>query len=187
MAFASTSGYITVAEAMMYFEANGYEYTSDVEKRMQYVVRAANYLDDNYIFKGTKTVETQERDFPRTGITGIDPNTVPDEIKEANALVAQFISQNPNLEIHGASTSTSSSTINQEVKSQQVGDIRIEYSTTGTTRTSETTRDTSSPEVTVVYLPSIDKILLDLLEVVPNQTVIPADGPVGSTAVIRIG
>lgn len=182
MTFYSSSAYITEAEGESYLRSRGYEFTSDAATALGFILRAADYLDANYIYKGTKLINTQHRQFPRTGIEGVDPNTVPDEIKEANALLAYFIFSNPDLAIHGSEAHVST-TVNQEVKSEQVGDIKVTYETGTRTTTTDTTRSSTVDQPTI-ELPSIDKLLASLLVNPPTTATGITES--GRTAVINI-
>ena len=95
---ASSDSYITLAEWQDYWTARGVDLTahghdSSHEANLR---QAVDWIDRNYSFDGTKQYQAQSRAWPRlTNILvdgwPIDPDTVPQDIKDAQAELAYLI------------------------------------------------------------------------------------------------
>ena len=68
----NADSYIDVAFADAYFLKRGNTEWDTLTNREQLIVRAMDYIDNNYSYKGTKLVSTQSLQFPRL----IDGETV---------------------------------------------------------------------------------------------------------------
>lgn len=94
---ASSDSYITRAEYLAYWLALGVDLSGGVEADQDANLRrAAQMLDRRFVFAGIKQYQTQARDWPRLTeilVDGwpVDPDTIPQDIKDAQAEVAYQI------------------------------------------------------------------------------------------------
>lgn len=75
--------YATVEQADAYFNAriNSAEWAEfTAEEKPKLLLAASDYIDFSYRFKGSKTDPLQMREFPRTGIQGVDHAKIPDRV-----------------------------------------------------------------------------------------------------------
>ena len=77
-------GYVTTAQLAAYADARAITLTQDESVLL---TRALDWLELQ-VFAGTKTDPAQPLEWPRTGIPGVDPATVPDKIKTAQMVCA---------------------------------------------------------------------------------------------------
>lgn len=103
VAVVGTNSYVDEAEADAYFadsiNSAAWDASSSSTKNKA-LISATRYLD-RQLWQGVKTVDTQDLEWPRTGAfcngVQVDPNTVPDRIKEAQMEMAQKLISSPTL------------------------------------------------------------------------------------------
>ena len=89
--------YATVEQADAYFNAriNSAEWDEfTAEEKPKLLLAASDYIDFSYNFKGSKTDALQMREFPRTGIQGVDPSKIPDRVIYACCELALMAGKN---------------------------------------------------------------------------------------------
>ena len=79
------NSYVTEAELQTYADDRGI--TIDAADPSVLLIQAMDYLETRS-YRGEKTAEGQELEWPRTGITGLDEDTVPQKIKDAQMTLA---------------------------------------------------------------------------------------------------
>ncbi len=92
------------------------ETDDDVLKRA--LISAARLLD-RQVWPGTKEDADQLEAWPRTGVSGVEDGEIPQQIIDANALLAKYIHE-------GSSVETSTSTANN-TRRLKAGSAEIEY------------------------------------------------------------
>ena len=109
----SADSYIDVAFADEYFLKRGITQWATLTNREQLIIRAMDYIDNNYLYKGTKLVSTQALQFPRL----IDNETVyPLAIKYALCELALKANNGDLLQDTGKTTIR-----------EKVGPLEVEY------------------------------------------------------------
>lgn len=119
------NSYVTVAEADAYFadsiNSAGWD-GADAPTKDKALISATRYLDRQR-WQGTKTVSTQNLEWPRSGVTcngdPVDSDEVPDEIKESQYEMAQILIQDPT---SGNNLNTGSNT-----KRAKAGSAEVEF------------------------------------------------------------
>lgn len=120
-----TNTYVTQAEATTYLDdsarASAWQFVGSDDKDRALLTALREI--DKQIFEGAKTVSTQELEFPRTGLTDKDGNSVasdsvPEVVKNAQMELAYEISQSSSLE---GSTGTADN--NKRIKA---GSVEVE-------------------------------------------------------------
>lgn len=122
---ANADSYGTLAEADAYFAARetGNWDGSDSNKEMA-LRKATDWLDLVYVgkWKGVKATSTQARAWPRYSVIdadgySIDSETIPRNLKYAQFEAAKLIAGGTEMQ----------TTINRAVKSEEIGEISVEY------------------------------------------------------------
>lgn len=109
----NADSYIDVTFADAYFLKRGITQWATLTNREQLIIRAMDYIENNYSYKGTKLVSTQSLQFPRV----IDGETVyPIALKNAVCELALKSNEEDLL------ADTDKTTIREKV-----GDLEIEY------------------------------------------------------------
>ncbi len=118
-----TDSYIDEAELQAYAAARGVTLNGDPSVQL---IKAMDYLESQS-FKGTKTDTAQPLQWPRTGVyidgVLIDSDTVPQEVKDAQAVIAVSIDQGYD----------PMATYGPAVKREKVDVIEIEYKDSAST------------------------------------------------------
>lgn len=100
------------------FTAAAWRAEEDEDQLGRALVSAARLLD-RQVWPGDKEESDQLTAWPRTGVSGVEDGEIPQQLIDANALLAKFIHE-------GSSVETSSSTANN-VRRQAAGSVSIEY------------------------------------------------------------
>ena len=122
-----TNTYVTEAQADAYLgdSVNGTQWTALTStQKCQHLISAFRLLELQR-WAGTKTVDTQTAQWPRTGVTcngeAVDPNTVPTRIENGQIELANAIVLNPNLLTSPTGTTTAG------IKRARAGSAEVEY------------------------------------------------------------
>jgi len=79
------NSYVTEAELQTYADDRGA--TINASDSSVLLIQAMDYLETRN-YRGSKTDDTQSLEWPRSGIDGLDENTVPQRIKDAQMVLA---------------------------------------------------------------------------------------------------
>lgn len=101
------------------FSADGWRAETDTDKKRRADVTATRLID-RMLWAGDKTDADQLHAFPRTGIAGLDEDTVPPAIIAASIVLAKLIHA-------GSQVDSQPSTHSGNIKRQQAGSVSIEY------------------------------------------------------------
>jgi hypothetical protein len=101
------------------FSADAWRAETVVDQKARADVTATRLLD-RIRWAGEKTDPDQLHAFPRTGITGLDEDTVPQPIIDASIVLAKLIHA-------GSSVDSQPSTQSGNIRRQQAGSVSIEY------------------------------------------------------------
>lgn len=128
----TAEAYDSVAGFKAYADKFGFSYSAFTDTQIeQFLRQGARHMVQKFRlrWKGTRTTSTQALDFPRAGVSTVDngayysgqyvvdPNTVPDDIKNANNIFAQKASAGVDLFADGT----------QLAKREKIGQIEVEY------------------------------------------------------------
>lgn len=109
----NSESYIDVAFADAYFLKRGITQWASLTNREQLIVRAMDYIENNYTYQGTKLVSTQSLQFPRL----INGETVyPIALKNAVCELALKSNEEDLLQ-----------DISKSVISEKVGELEVKY------------------------------------------------------------
>ena len=109
----NSESYIDVAFADAYFLKRGITQWASLTNREQLIIRAMDYIENNYTYQGTKLVSTQALQFPRL----IDGETVyPASLKSAVCELALKANSGDLLQDTGKTTIR-----------EKVGTLEVEY------------------------------------------------------------
>lgn len=102
------------------FAAGAWRAEADVDQKARAIVTGTRLLDA-LPWRGEKTDPDQENAFPRTGmgLSDIADDEIPQEITDANAILARHI--------HDGSLVLSSTTTASNIKRQKAGSVEVEY------------------------------------------------------------
>lgn len=89
-----TNSYVTESELTTYATDRGVTLTGTTDVLL---IQAMDWLELRP-FKGSKTVATQDLEWPRTGVTGVADDVVPERIKQAQLAAAVLIDQGADLQ-----------------------------------------------------------------------------------------
>jgi hypothetical protein len=114
--------YATVEEADAYlaadFTATAWRDETDEDAKARALVTATRLLD-RQVWPGQKTDEDQDQAWPRTGVSGVDEDDIPQAVIDACCLLAKYI--------HEGSTLETSTTTANNTKRLKAGSAEIEY------------------------------------------------------------
>lgn len=81
---ANANSFVTQAEADAYFEdrANTVWEDTDDDVKLASLVRSTDYINNRFVFKGSKFLDTQALEFPRL-YAGVDGAQMPEKLKRA--------------------------------------------------------------------------------------------------------
>ena len=104
------NSYITSAQATTYHDNHGNtDWTSDADTRTSSCIRGASWLDNYFLgmWKGAKTSSSQAMQWPRQEVTdedgeSIGSGTIPQRIKDANALAALAVPKEQQVDFPGS-------------------------------------------------------------------------------------
>lgn len=100
------------------FTATAWRAESDEDQKKRALVSAARLLD-RQVWPGEKEDEDQLTAFPRTGISGFEDGEVPQQVVDANCLLAKFIHEGSNVE--------TSATTSSNVRRLKAGSVEQEF------------------------------------------------------------
>lgn len=102
------------------FEASAWRAEADNDQKGRAIVSGARLIDSMQ-FIGEKTDPDQLNQFPRTGmgLSDISDDEIPQEVIDANALLAKYI--------HAGTIKLGATTIASGIKRQKAGSVEVEY------------------------------------------------------------
>jgi hypothetical protein len=126
MSTVGTDVYDTVAAADTYWTARGNETWLDSDDKEVYLIKATDWLDRNFTWRGTRLTEAQRLGWPRADAYDDDEYQIglteaPWQVKEAMFIVADLF-RDGTYDLTGVLTSN-----NRSLKRQKVDVIEVEY------------------------------------------------------------
>ena len=114
MGLSNSESYVDVDYVDAYFLKRGITEWAGLTNREQLIVRAMDYIENNYSYQGTKLVSTQALQFPRL----IDGETVVPPVALKNAVCELALKSNEEDLLQD---------ISKSVISEKVGELEVKY------------------------------------------------------------